>query len=79
MTQKLIKIGDSAGVTIPKKSLKDLGLEIGDDVEVTVDPCRKVVSIKPADELSPEDAKIAKLTLRFIDRYRKDLEALAQK
>lgn len=79
MTQKLIKIGDSAGVTIPKKSLKDLGLEIGDDVEVTVDPRRKVVSIKPADELSPEDAKIAKLTLRFIDRYRKDLEALAQK
>lgn len=79
MTQKLLQIGSSAGVTIPKKSLKDLGLKIGDEVNVEVDKGRKIVSIKPAIQLSREDMEIAKLTLRFINKYRKDLEALARK
>jgi len=70
MTQKLLQIGSSAGVTIPKKSLKDLGLKIGDEVEISIKPVRK---------LSREDEKIAELTLKFINRYRKDLEALARK
>ena len=78
MTQKLLRIGSSAGVTIPKKSLKELGLKIGDEISVGVDKRKKVVSIRPATQ-SRENERIAKLTLRFIERYRKDLEALAQK
>lgn len=79
MTQKLLQIGSSAGVTIPKKSLKDLGLKIGDDVVVEVNKTEKTVSITPAQRLSREDEHIAELTLKFINRYRKDLEALARK
>ena len=79
MTQKLLQIGSSAGVTIPKKSLKDLGLKIGDEVSVEIDRVQKTVSVKPIQKLSHEDEKIARLTLRFITRYRKDLEALAKK
>ncbi|MBI3627643.1 MAG: AbrB/MazE/SpoVT family DNA-binding domain-containing protein [Candidatus Sungbacteria bacterium] len=79
MTQKVLKVGSSAAVTIPKKSLKELGLKIGDEVQVDVDQRRKLVSITPAQNLSKEDSKIAKLTLAFIERYRKDLESLADK
>lgn len=79
MTQKLLQIGSSAGVTIPKKSLKDLGLKIGDEVEVEVSKAHRTVSIKPVENLSKKDVHIAGLGLRFINRYRKDLEALARK
>lgn len=80
MTQKLLKVGSSAAVTIPKKSLAELGLKIGDNVSVVVDKKRRVVSIEPErGAVSREDIKIVKLTMNFINRYRKDLEALANK
>lgn len=79
MTQKVLSVGSSAAVTIPKKSLAELGLKIGDKVTVEIDRGKKTVSIKPAENLSKEDAKIAKLTLNFINKHRKDLEALANK
>lgn len=79
MTQKLLRVGSSAAVTIPKGSLKELGLKIGDGVNVEIDKKRKTVTIQPAQQLSKTDEKIARLTLRFISRYRKDLENLARK
>lgn len=79
MTQKVLKVGSSAAVTIPKKSLAELGLKPGDRVSVSVDRRRQTVSIKPVGALSKADAKIVKLTLAFINRYRRDLEALARK
>jgi len=79
MTQKVLKVGSSAAVTIPKKSLKELGLKVGDEVVVDVDKGKKVVSIKPARGLSREDIRVARLAVDFINRYRKDLEALAKK
>lgn len=79
MTQKVLKVGSSAAVTIPKKSLEELGLKIGDKVSLTIDKNKKIVSIMPAQGISKADAKIAQLTLNFINRYRKDLEALARK
>ncbi|KKW22702.1 MAG: hypothetical protein UY65_C0017G0004 [Parcubacteria group bacterium GW2011_GWA2_51_12] len=78
MTQKVLKVGDSAAVTIPKKSLEELGLKIGDRVSVEIDEQHKVVSIKPAGRLSAADQKIAKLTANFMARYGKDLAALAK-
>ena len=77
MTQKVLRVGTSAAVTIPKKSLKELGLKIGDEVNINIDRVKKTVLIKPVFGLSPETAKIAKLTLNFINKYRKDLEKLA--
>ena len=79
MIQKLLKVGSSAAVTIPKKSLKELGLKIGDEVRVAVDAKEKTVIIEPVGRLSKADKRIAKLTLDFINRYREDLEALARK
>lgn len=80
MTQKVLKVGDSAAVTIPKKSLEELDLKLGDKVNVEIDKKNRTVFIKPIrKQLTPEDIKIAKLTLNFINRYKKDLEALAGK
>lgn len=79
MAQKILKVGSSAAVTIPKASLEELGLKIGDQVKVHVDKNKKIVSIQPITKLSPQDEKVAKLTLRFIERYRKDLEELARR
>ena len=79
MTQKLLRVGSSAAVTIPKKSLKELGLKIGDEVHVQINREKKTVVIEPLVKLSSKDANVAALTLNFIRRYRKDLEALAQK
>lgn len=40
-TQKVIKIGTSAGVTIPAKDLKRAGIKTGDEVLVSVEPANK--------------------------------------
>lgn len=66
-------------MTIPKKSLKELGLKVGDKVVVEVDRKDKVVRITSATKLSKADERIARLTMRFIERYRADLEELANK
>lgn len=78
MTQKVLKVGSSAAVTIPKRSLEELGLKPGDRVRVEVDRKRKSVIVTPQ-PASQADARIARLTYDFIQRYRKDLEALARR
>ncbi|MDP2637016.1 MAG: AbrB/MazE/SpoVT family DNA-binding domain-containing protein [bacterium] len=79
MTQKVLRVGTSAAVTIPKESLKELGLKVGDRVSVEIDRNRKRVSITPAEDRAGIDPKIVKLTMNFISKYRKDLKALADK
>ena len=76
MTQKLLKVGSSAAVTIPKKSLKELGLKIGDEVRVGINAKAKTVTIEPAHRVSHE---VLDWTDRFIKQYRSALKALANK
>ena len=75
MTQKLLKVGSSAAVTIPKKSLKELGLKIGDEVRVDIDPKEKAVIIKSAHRINKE---LLDWTDRFVKQYRPALRALAK-
>lgn len=77
--QKVLKVGSSAAVTIPKKSLEELGLRVGDKVIVEVDKKRRAVVVQPTRKLSTREKRVAELTLNFVERYRKDLEALAKK
>ncbi|MBI3305433.1 AbrB/MazE/SpoVT family DNA-binding domain-containing protein [Candidatus Parcubacteria bacterium] len=77
MTQKVLKVGTSAAVTIPKKSLQELGLKIGDRVAVEVHRKSRKVVIEPmVRELDPA---LLEWTRKFINRYRPALEALAKK
>lgn len=77
MTQKVLKVGDSAAVTIPKKSLAELGLKIGDQVIVEINKKKRVVLIEPVNKKI--DKEIIEWTRKFIEKYRPALEALAKK
>ena len=79
MAQKVLKVGSSAGITIPKDILKELGVRIGDSITLSFHKGKNVVIIESDKEMSKEDKRIARLTLNFINRYRRDLQALAQK
>ena len=76
MRQKILKVGSSAAVIIPKKSLQDLGLAIGSEVSVEIDMQRKVVIVRPIWNI---DKELLDWTKNFIQRYRPALEALAKK
>ena len=76
MTQKVLKVGSSAAVTIPKKSLEELGLKIGDRVSIEIDKKHLTVSISPVKKI---DKEVLDWTRKFIERYRPALDALAKK
>lgn len=76
MTQKLLKVGDSTAVTIPKKSLDELGLKVGDQVIVEIDKENQTVKISPAVKINRE---VIDWIDKFIAQYRSALEELAKK
>ncbi|MDE2311678.1 MAG: hypothetical protein KGJ93_01120 [Patescibacteria group bacterium] len=47
-TRKIFKTGHSAAVTLSEKSLKALGLKLGDLVVIDVDEGRRQAVIRPA-------------------------------
>ena len=71
MAQKVIKIGSSAGVTIPKNQMNDLGIAIGDEVNVAITPTQP----RP----SKHDMEIFTLTQKLIKRHKTALKNLANK
>lgn len=66
-TQKIIKIGDSAGVIVPAKQLKDAGLKPGDKIDFSFEPTRP-----PHDEVMQSYAK-------FKAKYGETLKNLADR
>jgi len=84
MTQKVLRVGSSAAVTIPKRSMEELGLKIGDKAYVYVDSknSRIIYSKKKMDDfgtLTERDREVLNWTEDFIERYRSDLKKLARK
>ena len=76
MAQKVLKVGTSAAVTIPKSSMQELGLRIGDMVKVEVDKKSGTFLVTPAAKV---DKKLVDWTDSFVKKYRPALEALAKK
>jgi putative addiction module antidote len=77
MTQKILKIGKSLAVTLPKAALKSLGLRAGDRVRVGVDKRQPQVLLEsPKNNI---DKELLLWTRKFIKKYRPALEALAKK
>ena len=79
MSQKVITVGNSLAVTIPKESAKKLGLRSGSRVEIKIDERHNTVSFSAVENLSTDDQRIAKLTANFMQRYDKDLRELARR
>lgn len=77
MIQKVLKVGGSAAVTIPKKSLEELGIKIGDSVSVSVHDMK--VTIEPQKASVVVDTDTVSWAKKFIEAYRPALEALKDK
>ncbi len=67
LIQRIIRVGNSAAVTIPKKILVQQNLDIGDEAEIEVRP------------LFEANKEIHRLTQNIISKYRPALEELAKK
>ena len=67
MIQKIIRVGNSVAVVIPKKVLEEKRIKVGDSVNVSVNPIFTV------------DREIHDLTQKLIKQYRPALEELASK
>lgn len=81
MFQKIIQVGNSAAVTIPKDFLKNFRLKVGDRVVVQVNPDIAEISIRPQEakkriSLKPE---FLRWLNKFIAEYRPALKELAKK
>lgn len=76
MARKIFRTGNSAVVSLPPEVMEITGLELGDEVNVTVDPERNQIIITPA-TLSGVRPGFLERVDRFIDRYRPALDTLA--
>lgn len=78
MTQKVLQIGSSAGITLSKEVLRSLKLRIGDRVEVKRDDKRGGLVVLPV-RRSKVDTELMNWTDAMIDQYGPALRALAKK
>lgn len=69
MVQKVIKIGSSLGVTIPKNRLDELGIGLGDEVKVSIAPVSK----------DKNQQKLMREYSQFVKQYGRTLKNLASK
>lgn len=77
MAQKIIKVGTSNAVVLPKEHLQRLGLKAGDTLNVSFNKRKGIFEIDP--KIGKIDQATLNWTKRFIKKYRPALEALAKK
>jgi len=75
--RKIFRTGNSAVVSIPPEALEALGLELGDEVTVTVDPKREQIVLTPATLPGVRPGFLDRVD-RFIERYQPALKALSE-
>ena len=80
MTQKIIKVGTSSAVVLPKRELEKLGLKAGDSLDVIYNPEKAIFEIHPNLENTIKvDKEVLDWTKKFINKYRDTLEALSKR
>ena len=80
MDQKIIQIGSSGGVTIPKKGMDELGVKVGDQVETEINFAEKTYTVKFKSKGSHAvDPALLQWTDEFISKNRELLERLKNK
>jgi antitoxin component of MazEF toxin-antitoxin module len=79
MIQKVLKVGDSAAVTISKEALKALKLKIGDKVITTSSEQLGIMVVKSAKNKTPINLDLIAWTKSFIEQYGVSLKSLTRK
>lgn len=67
--QKIIRIGSSKGATLPAKQLKELGVDIGDKVRITVETI----------EAKDTQQQVLREYEAFVEQYDETLKNLADR
>jgi antitoxin MazE len=75
-SQKLVKIGNSAGLIIPSQILEKLGITIGSQLYVEQVQDKLLIAKNESEGISPEFLVIAE---SLADRYKETFEELAHK
>lgn len=83
MLQKVIRVGNSSAVTIPKELLEKLGLMVGDRIEMTATLKDLKIKAVPRKKILRKSSGInisfARSVDEFIKTYRPALEELAKR
>ena len=79
MVHKIIEVGKSKAVVVPKDILAQAGLKKGSRVDVTYDPDKGIVILKPVTETGEFDPRFVRSLKRGLNRYKKVLKELASK
>ena len=80
MTRKIIKIGDSHGITIPKDAMRQLSLKPGDKVVIEVDRKKQTVTVRRKEQNGMQpDKELVEWTDAFVEDYKDALNELAEK
>lgn len=80
MPRKIIKIGTSAGVTLPKETLRALNVRVGTPVSLETNLQAGEIVVRVQAKRRPViDAEVYRVGKRLIERYRPAFEALAKK
>jgi antitoxin component of MazEF toxin-antitoxin module len=74
LTKRLTRVGNSAGLTFDQPILKQVGWEIGTEVEIKVDG--EQVILRP--HRHPKAGEVAESAARMAAKHRKSLEKLGQ-
>ena len=78
MIQKVLKVGSSIAVTIPKYVAEQLGFKAGDDIQITSDIDRRSMTIEPVIRQA-HDGEVIAWSKGFIEKYKEALIALKDK
>ena len=77
MAHKIFRAGNSTAVSLPADVLEAVGLKLGDEVTILVDPEQRRIILTLA-TLSGERPDFSERVDRFIENYRPALKALAE-
>jgi putative addiction module antidote len=73
MIQKVLKVGSSAAVTIPKSAMQGLGLKVGDSVTLSIDVEAKKVTFGASNIVDDETVVWARSFMKKYDAVLKEL------
>lgn len=80
MNRKVFRSGNSLAITLPQDALARMGVTEGSEVEVIEDVETGTLTLRAANaDLANVDLKLMRHLAEFVERYRPELEALANR
>jgi antitoxin component of MazEF toxin-antitoxin module len=80
MNRKVFRSGNSLAITLPPEALARMGITEGCEIEVTENVETRTLTLRAADaDLADIDLKLMRHLADFVERYRPELEELANR